>query len=81
MEKDIVDGKIGEVGAYDVEFKGGKLVAKADLSVSEPIPGVEVKAGVSISISAESVIDAIAKAVPGQIDDVLLGLLKGALLK
>ena len=31
MEKDIVDGQIGEIGSYDVEFKEGKLVAKIGL--------------------------------------------------
>lgn len=79
MEKDIIDGKIGEIGAYDVEFKDGKLLAKADLG-SSPVPGVEIKAGVSIEIGAEAVIEAIKKKTP-MIGDVVLDLLKGALLK
>ena len=78
MEKDLVEGKIGSLGAYDVEFKEGKLVAKAGVS-HEPVPGVAVKADVSVEIGADAVIDAIAKKVPGQLDDALLGLLKAAL--
>lgn len=78
MEKDLVDGKIGEVGAYDLEFKEGKLQFK--LSVAVKAGGVQLgDAGIHVAISADGVIDAIAKAIPGQWDDAALGLLKGAL--
>lgn len=70
MEADIVEGKLGEVGGYDLEFKGGKLTFEIKLNV-----GVGVKA----EVGAEAVIDAIAKAIPGQIDDAILGVLKAAL--
>lgn len=75
MEKDIVEGNLGQIGHYDVEFKGGKLVAKVD--AAHP---VGVTAGVHIEIGAGAVIDAIAKAIPGQIDDAILGVLKAALV-
>lgn len=68
MEKDIIDGKIGEVGAYDVEFKGGKLVAKAGV-FKEPVAGVVVKADVSMEVGARAVLEALKKAIPGQVDD------------
>lgn len=71
MEKDIIEGKIGEVGAYDVEFKGGKLVAKAGVS-KEPAPGVSVKADVSLEIGAKLVLEALKKAIPGQVDDIFI---------
>jgi hypothetical protein len=75
MEKDIAEGKIGEVGAYDVEFKEGKLVAK----VNAGVPAVGLEAEMKISLGADQVLDALAKAIPGTIDDALLGLIKGAL--
>jgi hypothetical protein len=73
MEKDIVDGKIGEVGAYDLEFKNGKLSFK----VSALKSGVSVSA--LVEAEADAVIDAMAKAIPGQIDDAVFGLIKAAL--
>lgn len=70
MEKDIIDGKIGTVGTYDVEFKGGKLraVVLANTAVGS--------AGITLEIGAEQVITAIEKAIPGQIDDAILEMLK-----
>lgn len=74
MEKDIVDGKLGSVGAYDVEFKGGKLVAR--ISAAAPF-GLE--GAMELSLSSDMVLDAIAKAIPGQIDDAVISLIKSAL--
>lgn len=73
MEKDLVDGKIGEVGAYDVEFKGGKLVAK----VSAQVHGLN--AAVELSADSDLVIEALKAAIPGKIDDAVLDLVKLAL--
>lgn len=77
MEADILDGKIGDVGSYDLEFKGGKL----SLTVDAKIGGELVAAGIVIKVGASEVLDAIAKAIPGQIDDAVIGLIKSALLK
>jgi hypothetical protein len=75
--KEIVEGKIGTVGEYDLEWKEGKLVfvlrAKDPLGISS--------AGLEISLSAEAVLDSLAKAIPGTIDDAIFGLIKAALLK
>jgi hypothetical protein len=76
MEADIAQGQVGKVGQYDVEFKGGKLVAKID---AKPADGVA--AGVFVEVDAAVVLDALAKAIPGTIDDALLGVAKAALLK
>ena len=78
MEKDIAEGKIGEVGAYDVEFKGGKLLAKVGLA-KEVTAGVSAKADVSVEIDARSVLEALKKAIPCTIDDALLELAAKAL--
>lgn len=81
MEKDIVEGKIGSVGEYDVEFKGGKLVAKAGVTAPEGLG----TAGMFVEIPAGPVIDkafAVAeKAIPGTIDDAILEMVKGFIKK
>lgn len=74
MEKDIVDGNIGSVGKYDLEFKEGKL--KLEVVANVPVG----EAGLVIKVDAGAVIDAIAKAIPGTVDDAVLGLVKAALL-
>jgi hypothetical protein len=75
MEADLVQGPIGSVGKYDVEFKDGKLIASIDAS-----PTAGVSAGVKVEVDAAVVLDALAKAIPGTIDDALLGIVKAALL-
>lgn len=74
METDISTGPIGAVGQYDLAFRGGKLTLS--VSASEPVGSVLA----AISVDAGTVIDAIAKAIPGTVDDAILGLLKAALL-
>lgn len=73
MEKDLVHGSLGDKAKYDVAFKEGKLVAELDADFGVLTGGLVVK------ISAEQVLDALAKAIPGTLDDQLLGLLKTAL--
>jgi len=73
MEKEIVDGKLGEKASYKVEFKGGQLHAELLADVGP------LNAGVKISLSADEVLDAIAKQIPGQIDDAVINLIKQAL--
>lgn len=73
VEMDIAEGPIGTVGAYDVEFKGGFLVAKINAGAGPVSANAEVKIG------ADALLDAIARAIPGTIDDVILNLLKTAL--
>lgn len=73
MEKDIVDGKIGTVGAYDLEFKGGKLSFKVGVAFEG------MSADVVLAIDSDGVLDALAKAIPGQIDDTILSVVKAAL--
>lgn len=75
MEGQIAEGKIGAVGKYDVEFKGGSLVLEI---AAEAGPG---SVGLKVEVSSAQVIDAIEKAIPGQLDDMVLELLKAALGK
>jgi hypothetical protein len=73
MEKDIVEGNIGSVGKYDVAFKGGKLVLSLDAGADG------VVGALSVSVDAAVVLDALAAAIPGKIDDAIIGLIKAAL--
>lgn len=75
MEKDIIDGQIGEIGAYDLEFKGGKLVGK--VNAAHP---VGINASMEVSLDAKLVFAAIKKAIPGNVDDVLIGVAEAAIL-
>ena len=72
MEKEMVAGQVGAGGSYKVEFKGGSLRLEASYSEG-------VKGSVVFEIPADHVIDQIAKAIPGQLDDTILNLMKAAL--
>lgn len=73
MDQHIADGKVGSEGGYSVDFKGGNLVALLDVKEG-PFQGhVEAK------IDSDMVLDAIAKAIPGQIDDAVIAVIKAAL--
>jgi len=74
MEQDLVNGPVGSVGSYDVSFKGGKLIL---VGSAELPPGESVS--LSISVDANKVLDALAAAIPGKIDDAVIGLIKMAL--
>jgi hypothetical protein len=74
MDKEIVEGNLGTVGKYDVEFKGGCLVVELNAGAG-PVSG-----GVVIKVDAGKVLDAIAAAIPGQIDDAVIAMIKGALV-
>lgn len=76
MDQEIVQGDIGSVGKYDVEFKEGKLVAEIDAGAGDGL----VTAGLVVKLDAGKVLDAIAKAIPGTIDDAVFGLMKAALI-
>ena len=64
MEAEIAEGQLGKHLSYDVEFKGGKLTAK----LVNPETGISV----AMEIPADAVLEALKKAIPGQIDDAIL---------
>ena len=74
MDKDLAGGPIGSVGSYDVKFSAGKLLVSAKVELP---PGES--AAISLSIDSDKVLDAIAAAVPGKLDNMLIGLIKSAL--
>lgn len=77
MEQDLVEGNIGEAGHYDLEFKEGKLSFKVDIGKNSEL--IEANAAVTVKVPARAVLEALKKAIPGQIDDVVLELAAKAL--
>jgi hypothetical protein len=77
-DKEITGGQLWTLGSYDVEFKDGKLIGQVSLG-KEYADGVSASGSFSISIDAHRVIDALARAIPGQIDDAVFELVKKAL--
>lgn len=73
METEIAQGPIGTVGAYDVDFKDGKLTAKVNAGSDV------VKADLTVELDAGVVLDKLAKAIPGTFDDAIIALAKTAL--
>lgn len=76
MDKELVQGNLGEVAKYDVEFKEGKLVAAINAEAAQGM----VEAGMVVKLDAGKVLDALAKAIPGTMDDAMIGVVKAALL-
>jgi hypothetical protein len=66
MEKKIVEGQLGKEAVYKVEFKEGKLCA--EVLYDSPM----FDAGVVLKLDAETVLEALKKAIPGAIDDVVI---------
>ena len=78
MEKEIAEGNIGSVGHYDLEFKGGALSGMADLN-HEFAPGITISGAIKLSVSADTVKEAIKKKIPGVVDDAILDIIFAAL--
>ena len=72
FEKEI---EIGSDADLDIEIGEGKV------KLSLGYEGKGAKAGVFVEIKAEYFIDKLKKAIPGEIDDAILEMLKGAFLK
>jgi hypothetical protein len=73
MDQQLAQGKLGEVGQYDVAVHGSKLVAKLNAGVPE------VSGNMEVQVDLTKVIDAIAAAIPGKMDDLIFAMLKKAL--
>lgn len=70
MEKELVEGKLGEQGKYEVKLESMKLHASADI-LAGPLSGK-----LDVALDAEPVLDLVAaklkELVPGKIDDLLI---------
>lgn len=70
MEKELLEKEIGKDGNLTIEFEGGKL---------KFIAGVESKgvdAGLYVDVDPDYFIDKLKEAIPGEIDDAVLEMLK-----
>lgn len=80
MAPELANGKVGEVASYDLKLENGDLIATGSASVK--VEGIEVgSASIVLKIEGAAVLDVIAKAIPGTLDDAILGIAKAALLK
>lgn len=73
MEGEIAQGALGSAGKYDIEFKEGALVIEVTASVEMG------SASLVIKVPAAKVLDAIAAAIPGKMDDAVIALVKSGL--
>lgn len=76
MEKDIVDGKIGEVGTYDLELRDGSICFEVKAGTGPVSTKVEVALDFALLIDF---LDAKIK-LPGDFDKAIFGILKAAVL-
>ena len=74
---EIVDGKLGTVGDYDLFIKDGQL----QFVLNAKVVSDGIKAGVSLSIDASVLLDLLAKAIPGTLDDAIIAVAKEAIKK
>lgn len=70
---DLAGGQLGAAGTWDLKFEEKKLVLSLDAGHTLGTAGVVIK------LDAPAVIDALAKAIPGTIDDAIFGVIKAAL--
>lgn len=73
MDKDIVAGKLGTVGNYDLAFIGGKIIFT--LGVGLP----EVGASLSVSVGPKEILDLIAAKIGGPVPKSVVEFLETAL--
>jgi len=74
MESEVVNEQLGKVGHVGVSISGGKIVAEVDAGL--PVGSAKIV----LELDACAVLDAIAAAIPGTIDDAIIGVAKAALL-
>ncbi len=71
--RELIEGPLGSKGKYDLEIKDNCLVA--EISYVDTLVGV----GASVKLPAAAVLDALAKAIPGTLDDKIIAAAKKAL--
>lgn len=66
MDQEILKGNIGPEAQYKLEFKDGKLCIEGGYA------GADMDAGIFLKIHAGHVLEALKKAIPGTIDDLVI---------
>lgn len=63
--KDLLDGKIGAIGDYELDFKDGKLVGVVKVAFTDPSAIVSLSGDVNLAVSGASLIRALEKSIGG----------------
>lgn len=71
----IVNTNLGTVGNFELKLEGGKLVIITKASYDKG--GVD--GSLNLSVDSSVILDLIAKAIPGQVDDAVIAVMKAAL--
>lgn len=72
-DKVLVSGSIGTLGTYQLEWKSACLMMTVQIKLGP------VKTAHSVEVDSMEAFDEIAKAIPGTIDDAVIGVIKAAL--
>lgn len=72
-EKKLVEYDFGGESGLDLEFKDGKL------RLTIQYDGKGADAGVYVDLEPDYFLDKLAAAIPGELDDMVIGAIKGAL--
>lgn len=75
LKKNVVQEEIAELVGSDIDFKFEKGKALISFGHEGKDAGIQI----TVSVNADSLLDKLAAAIPGQIDDTVIALLKGAL--
>jgi hypothetical protein len=73
MDKDLISGKIGSEGTYDIAFKGGNVVAVISYD------GAELGAQVTLTVKSKAGLEKLKQLIPGQIPTEIIDVIEGAL--
>jgi len=72
MEKELVNKELGGDLDLKIDFKDGKLM----VSIVADMKGADL--GLSVAVDSDYFLDKLAKAIPGEIDDAVIGMIKTA---
>lgn len=70
---DVIDGKIGAEGQFDIKIEQGVV----KFTAAHASKGAEL--GAFANVSVEYFLDKLKAAIPGPVDDVIIDVLKGAM--
>jgi hypothetical protein len=73
MDKDLISGKIGSEGTYDIAFKSGNVVATISYG------GEELEAQISLVMKSKAGLEKLKQLIPGQVDDAIISVIEEAL--
>lgn len=73
MDKDLISGKIGTEGTYDIALKGGNVVAVIAYD------SAEIGAQVTLTVKSKAGLEKLKELIPGQIDDAIITVIEEAL--